>query len=101
MGVIFSFSSDSGDKSEAKSDGVILSIYKMFNKDIISKNDEKKIIEKYVFSIRKLAHFTEYFILGLLVLSFISEFYAITTKSIIIAIILCNVGLTWNDVTFR
>jgi VanZ family protein len=69
MGVIFSFSSDNKNASDNKSSSVIITIYHFFNNKELSKQEEKQIIEKYAYPIRKLAHFTEYFILGLLVIS--------------------------------
>lgn len=89
MGVIFSFSSDNGEVSESKSDGLILKVYKIFDNRELSKSEERKIIDTFVFPIRKLAHFTEYMILGLLVISFINEYKQINIRSIILAIILC------------
>ena len=89
MGVIFSFSSDNKVASDNKSSSVIITIYHFFNSKEITKYEEKQIIEKYAYPIRKLAHFTEYFILGLLVISLISEYTIINRKSIIIGIIIC------------
>ena len=89
MGVIFSFSSDNKNASDNKSRSVIITIYHFFNNKELSKQEEKQIIEKYAYPIRKLAHFTEYFILGLLVISLISEYIMISRKAIIIGIIIC------------
>lgn len=89
MGVIFMFSNDTGDTSSKKSESVILKVYQVFNDKSLTKKEKENLVEKVVYPVRKLAHFTEYFILGVLLLSFISEFYQITLKSIIITIILC------------
>ena len=89
MGVIFTFSSDNADKSTSKSDGVIINIYKAFHKGDISKKEKQKIIDKYVFPVRKLAHFTEYLILGVLIINFISEYKTLEIKYLLLAIILC------------
>lgn len=89
MGVIFSFSSDNGDKSETKSDSVIIKIYKIFNNRELTTKEKEHIIDIFVTPVRKLAHFTEYFILGLLVISFISEYTIINIKSLLIALLIC------------
>lgn len=89
MGVIFTFSSDNADKSTSKSDGFIINIYKTFHKVELTKKEQQKVIDKYVFPVRKLAHFTEYLILGLLVISFISEFKTLEIKYLLISIFIC------------
>lgn len=89
MGVIFSFSSDNKNASDNKSSSVIITIYHFFSDKELTKLEEKQIIEKYAYPIRKIAHFTEYFILGLLVISLISEYTIINKKAIIIGIIIC------------
>ena len=48
--------------------------------------EQKEIIDKFVFPIRKAAHFSEYLILGILIISFISEFKALEIKYLILAI---------------
>lgn len=88
MGVIFSFSAENADKSTSKSDEVILKIYKAFNNNKLTKNEQKKIIDKFVFPVRKIAHFSEYLILGILVISFISEFKLLEIKYLIIAVLI-------------
>lgn len=89
MGIIFMFSNDSGEASEKKSDHVIISIYNVFNDTELTEKQKEQLIEDVVYPTRKIAHFTEYLILGLLVLSFLSEFYTITLKSVLITILLC------------
>lgn len=89
MGVIFTFSSDNADKSTSKSDGVIINIYKTFHKGDLSKKEKQEIIDKYVFPVRKAAHFTEYLILGILLISFINEYKALELKYILITIFIC------------
>ena len=86
MGLIFSFSQEDGTMSTSKSDKVILKIYKSFNKEKLTEKEQKEIIDKFVFPIRKAAHFSEYLILGILIISFISEFKALEIKYLILAI---------------
>lgn len=91
MGLIFSFSSDNGEVSTKKSDGFIIK----FVETIIGRNlrnDEKEKWTNYlVVPVRKGAHFGVYFILGLLIISFVSEFIIISYKSILLAIGVCLV----------
>ena len=69
MALIFSFSNQKDVESSKVSDGFIdrtvVKIYKVFNENI-TKEKESEIIEKYTYPIRKLAHYTLYFILGIL-----------------------------------
>lgn len=69
MVVIFCFSSQPADQSTKLSDGfinkTIIKVYKIFDSDITTE-EEKVIIEKYTYTVRKLAHFSIYFILGIL-----------------------------------
>lgn len=66
--IIFAFSQASGTKSSQTSNAVIKNIViiinKIQNKEVTSK-DLKIAYQKYSFIIRKAAHFTEYFILGI------------------------------------
>ena len=67
MIVIFSFSSKNTNQSNGSSKRLaynIVSIYeKVFNKDV----DEKTIVNKLNYPIRKVAHYSIYFLLGILV----------------------------------
>lgn len=89
MGVIFTFSSDNADTSTSKSDGVIISIYKTFHKGNLTNKEKQEVIDKYVFPVRKIAHFTEYLILGLLLINYISEYKKLELKYLLVCIILC------------
>lgn len=62
--------------------------------DIITSIINIKDTELLSFIIRKLAHFTEYFILGLLVINFIIRY----DKKIIIAILLCIIYATSDEI---
>lgn len=62
--------------------------------DIITSIINIKDIGLLSLIIRKLAHFTEYFILGILVINFITRY----DKKIIIAIILCIIYATSDEI---
>ena len=83
---IFSLSSDNGEVSEAKSDSLIVKVTETILHRKLTVEEKEKFIEKTVVFVRKSAHFTLYFILGLLVISFLKEF-GLSRKSIIISII--------------
>lgn len=92
MTLIFMFSNQEAVKSTKVSDGLIErtigNIYKIFDKNV----DDKKLTEIksiYAFPIRKLAHVTIYFILGILSILFINEFNIIDKNKIIIAFLIC------------
>ncbi len=83
---IFSLSSDNGEVSEKKSDSLIVKVTETILHRKLTVEEKEKYIEKTVVFVRKSAHFTMYFILGLLVISFLKEF-GLSRKSIIISII--------------
>lgn len=85
MLVIFLFSSDNGTESSLKSDGIIVKISEILVGHRVSQNEREKYIEKYSFYIRKSAHFGIYLILGLLVLSLVSEYIPINYKALLLA----------------
>lgn len=87
MFTIFMFSSDKDYESSRKSNSVILGIADMFSNGNISKTDKDNYIKKYVFIVRKSAHFTIYLILGLLVISLLKEYMIISWKSILISLL--------------
>ena len=86
MTFIFSLSADSGEASEKKSDSVIVKFTETILHRKLTDEEKEKYIEKTVVLVRKSAHFTLYFILGLLIISFLKEF-GLSKKSIIISII--------------
>lgn len=86
MIIIFLFSNQPAKESGKLSNSFLEKTITIFYKDI---NTEKKeqLIKKYGLITRKLAHFTIYLVLGVLMLSTISE-YNIKTK-ILVSITLC------------
>lgn len=91
MALIFSFSNqkdvDSSKISDSFIDRTVVKIYKIFNENI-TKEKENEIIEKYTYPIRKFAHYTLYFILG--ILSFLAvKDYSINKKLIIYSLLIC------------
>lgn len=92
MIIIFMLSNQPADDSTKLSDGFISTtigrIYKIFNDDV----SEEKLTEikvKYTHPVRKLAHFTIYFILGLLVALLVKEYNLSVKQIILISIGIC------------
>ena len=80
MIIIFILSNDTGSVSSSKSDGIanyISNIISFIDKDLL------------IFIIRKLAHITEYLILGILFLNVLKDYNIINTKLVIITILFC------------
>lgn len=80
--LIFSFSNDNGVESSSLSDKVTTIFYKIINIE-----PSKETFSKTAGVIRKLAHFTEYLILGILIINLLITFN-VNNKTILIAIIL-------------
>ena len=93
MIVIFMFSNDSGTSSLSKSDRVArntINTVSKITKKKYTESKKDKIIKNTRFIIRKTAHFTLYFILGVLVyLTFRS--YGISNRVFIYSILFCLV----------
>ena len=87
MVLIFFFSSDSGDASTKKSRGIVRPLCNYLIGDRLSGDTKEIIIDCTEIFLRKTAHFTIYFCLGLSVISFLCEFYEITYKIIIYSVL--------------
>jgi VanZ family protein len=72
--VIFIFSSQSGEESGNTSNKLLLSFINIYEKITNTIVDKDIAIKKLGYPIRKLAHFTEYFILGLFVFEYINTY---------------------------
>ena len=89
MGVIFMFSNQKAEESGKNSKSIIrvtiVNIYKLFHGDA-SEEELDKIVEKYQYPVRKIAHFTEYFILGILIFLCFKEY---NNKNVYLMILIC------------
>lgn len=81
MSVIFYFSHQSGDASMQLSDGILDSFKSLF----------QNFLDYHTLSyiVRKIAHFTEYFILGLLIYHLVKQYRGISKTEIIWMILFC------------
>jgi len=79
--VIYFFSSQTGEESSQVSNGILKIIENMIHIPLSNPS--------FAFIFRKLAHFTEYLILGILTLNLFMQYRILTTKLIIISICFC------------
>ena len=79
--VIFLFSSQNGEES-TKTSGIFDNVISIFIKDEGNKDTAK-------YYVRKCAHFTEYFILALLIINVIKDYHEVNYKLLILTFILC------------
>ena len=87
MALIFSFSSDNADTSTEKSDGVIIKVSEIFLNKELTQIEKKELTSKYIVLVRKSAHFTLYFILGVLVFIFVKDFTFCSYKTVLISVL--------------
>ena len=92
MSVIFCLSNQPAIDSTELSDGFISNtignVYKFFNKNINS-NELNEIKVKYTHPVRKMAHFTIYMILGILVTLLVREYNVSFNKCLFISLLVC------------
>lgn len=101
MGVIFMFSAQVSDESKSSSNKVTSAVVNTvisIKKENISEEKRQKIIEDKTFIVRKTAHFTEYFILGLIIILYLQTKEKLATKYIILAIIFCVLYATSDEI---
>ena len=92
MFVIFNFSSQNGPKSTNTSDVVtsmVVNVTTSVTNKNVSREEVKKRVEDSTFLVRKMAHFTEYLILGILVLQLLSDYTKINKRMLIVSLIIC------------
>lgn len=99
MSLIFLLSNQPADDSSKLSNSfinkTIINIYEVFNPNMTSK-DKEIILEKYSMPVRKLAHYTVYLILGILVYICLSEYNI--DKIIIYSIIICFIYASTDEI---
>ena len=89
MTIIFTFSSDTSYESTKKSNKIIITVAEMINKKELSQKEKDRYINKFVFIVRKSAHFFIYLILGLLVASLIKEYSLVNKRMVIYSFLIC------------
>lgn len=87
MSVIFMFSNQPSNESSKLSDGLILKTVRIIEKINHKQYSDEEILKKFVKPVRKMAHFTIYLILGILVFCAIDEY---NIKNIlVVSILIC------------
>lgn len=101
MLVIFNFSSQNGTKSTKTSDVVTSMVVNVTtsvtNKDV-PREEVKKKVEDSTFLVRKTAHFTEYLILGILVLQLLSDYTKVNKRMLLASLIICYLYAVSDEV---
>ena len=101
MFVIFNFSSQNGPKSTNTSDVVtsmVVNVTTSVTNKNVSREEVKKRVEDSTFLVRKMAHFTEYLILGVLVLQLLSDYTKINKRMLIVSLIICYLYAVSDEV---
>lgn len=89
MFIIFNFSAQNSDKSLNTSNEIIINTAEIIQQEKLTETEKTNIIEKYLVIVRKSAHFFIYFILGILVVTFLKDFYGLSPTTLIFTIIFC------------
>ena len=87
MLIIFLFSSQNKEESKKTSDGFIIKVCNIFISKKLSKKEKERLTKKYHFIARKLAHFSIYLVLGILIISLLM--YYNVSNPVLIGIIGC------------
>ena len=95
---IFLFSSDNGDESTRKSDGIIINMCNIFMKNKINSENKTKFINRYVFFVRKTAHFTIFLLLGVSLISLVKEYMIINYKTLLFALFIAIIYACSDEV---
>ena len=88
--LIYLLSAETGDQSGSLSDGILLSIAKL-----LKISDTKAFVDTFGFFIRKLAHFSEYFILYILTYECFKEYNC--PKLIVVYVLFCVLYASFDE----
>lgn len=88
--LIYLLSAETGDQSGSLSDGILLSIAKL-----LKISDTKAFVDTFDFFIRKLAHFSEYFILYILTYECFKEYNC--PKLIVVSVLFCVLYASFDE----
>lgn len=94
MIIIFLLSSQNGSESADLTNSVVYTFFEIYN---VSHDTITFIIPDIFLIIRKIAHFTEYFILGILFMNLLKEFNISSKKRIIYSILFCLLYATTDE----
>jgi VanZ family protein len=97
MGLIFSFSNQTGTSSSSLSTKVLTRIAITIDKDMTDEEIDE-FVDKYSFIIRKVANLTIYFVLGILAYINLKEYMKVTPALVIYSIIFCLVYASTDEI---
>lgn len=101
VSIIFLFSSKNGEESTIQStnfiNSTILKVVSIFDKDLTDLEKEE-IIEKIIYPVRKMAHMSEYFLLCVVVCTFISLYTNDIKKIILISLLCCILFASFDEI---
>lgn len=89
MILIFWFSNQSGNVSGKMSDGIIFEVIRFIESLFRISLGNEKFIVTFAFVIRKVAHFSLYFVLGILWMILLKEYRVSLGKQVIYALLFC------------
>lgn len=89
MAVIFNFSNQNFSKSNHMSDEFLYKIVETVKGRKLTAVERTRIKKKYVYFIRKTAHFFLYFILGAIIYIFLSMILKSPYKTVLLSILIC------------
>lgn len=98
MIIIFLFSADSAEESSKKSNTLIYKVGEVIAGRSLTHEEKKDIVDKFVFVVRKGAHFVIYIILGILAINVFCDVKTINFKLIIYSIIFCLIYAISDEV---
>lgn len=87
--IIFLFSAQESDKSLNTSEHVIIKTVETIKGEKLTEKEKDILIDKFLFIVRKSAHFFLYFILGIFVFFIAKNVWGLTRTSFIYTIIFC------------
>lgn len=96
--VIFSFSAENGTESNGTSDKILIKIAEIVQDKKLDAQEQKELIAKYSIVIRKSAHFTAYFILGILVIIFAKDLCDLTPAAFLYSLSFCFIYACTDEI---
>ncbi|MBP3461102.1 MAG: VanZ family protein [Bacilli bacterium] len=96
MSVIFTFSNQPSKESSNLSDSLILKTVRIIEKFNHKQYSDEEILKKFVKPVRKMAHFTIYLVLGILVFLMLKEYNIKDT--IIVSLLICIIYALTDEI---
>ena len=96
MSVIFMFSNQPSKESSNLSDSLILKTVRIIEKFNHKQYSDEEILKKFVKPVRKMAHFTIYLVLGILVFLMLKEYNIKDT--IIVSLLICIIYALTDEI---